>query len=273
MKKIIFATLFLAAVGVGCTPAPDQAPSPVEPVTQATSTAHDGVYKSLIVFASGASIQVPDGWQVHAYTADPQFRNYDLTFPTDQLLGISAINVDEWLAGPNPDEGYVIPHEDRPKALKILMDVFDHEAVTDADRKQFNGMAGEFLGYSQDYRADLTYVSSTENAFRGISFINLQGQDAGVYPVYTVTMYDPSLKTIITSSYKISADAKEVVQSNVAYKKINWNDPKAGPEIQRIDKTAHTQFKKLLETTARKDLSFGKYLDSIDAFFKTLADS
>jgi len=239
-------------------------------LTEETQQIITGVLK----LESGATMKIPEGWSVKPYVPDPQFSNYDVKIPNEALF-LAEYHVPAWLKGPNPDEGYVIPHEERPNALAILKDIYDHQAVTNDVHKQFDQTAGEFLGYGNLYRSAVTYVANNDKSYRGISFYNLQGQDVGVSPAYYIALYNPDKGSILLGVFGIGDEFKEVADANKELQKIDWNGADSGStqmsDIWDLDRQLHENFKKLVETKARKDLSFGPLLNQIDQFFQSVS--
>ena len=220
---------------------------------------------------------LPAGWTYQPYFEAEGYTQYEVTFPSG-TLSIKEINVDAWLAGPDPEEGYVIDHETRPIAFSILENIYTHETITDEDRTLFEAYGGEFLGYSVEGRAALTYAASQSNDYRGISFFNLYGQAPGVYPVYYVTLYNKDTSTIVSMVYGIYNFSRADIDQPKEIREVNAFLPEFGrswdgvaPEtIAAWDKEAHNNFKTLLETSPRNNLSFGGVLDAIDGYWKLL---
>lgn len=221
-----------------------------------------------LALPTGAIIQVPPYWEVKKLPTTIDYQTHDITSPEGQF-SVSEINTAQWLKGPAPDEGYVISHEYRPKALVVLQNIYDHQEITAADRMAFNETAGEFFGYSQNYRSALSYVASTDNSFRGISFYNLLGQDIGVSPIYYVVLYNPATGSIIFANYYLEAETPEVAAVNAKLRAIDWTKTNDNKKLEALDREARNGFKKLVEETARKNLSFGNALDTVDNFLKT----
>ncbi len=124
---------------------------------------------SALTLPTGATLQSPKDWEIKKLAPAAEYQTYEIVAPEGQF-SISELNTIAWLKGPSPEEGYVISHEYRPKALSVLQNIYQHESITADDRKQFEENAGEFLGYSQNYRSALSYIASTDNSYRGISF-------------------------------------------------------------------------------------------------------
>ncbi len=219
---------------------------------------------------SGDTLKLPKDWQIKTLAPETQYQSYDITAP-DNEFPLTEVSVDEWLKGPGTDEAYVISHEKRPQALSMLENIYNHGQISADDRKAFEAMAGEFLGYSDKYRSALTYVASSDNTFRGISFYNLIGQDVGVSPVYYVVLYDPTSATIIYANYYLTQSTPEVAATNSKIRAIDWTKNNNDTLLAKLDKEAREQFKKLIEETPRKDLSFGASLDAMDSFMQTAA--
>ncbi|OGL67293.1 hypothetical protein A2856_01220 [Candidatus Uhrbacteria bacterium RIFCSPHIGHO2_01_FULL_63_20] len=266
LASILGASMFL---GAGCAPA-SPAVTDVPDMTTAWETQERPPAQTgpdTLQFSPAVTAKIPAGWTVQAYVPVPQYTNYDVTTSVSQNVGLGAIHVSEWLKGPSPDEGYVIAHEDRPAALEVLKGAYEHKAVTAADRANFEAGVGEFLGYSQ-VRASLQYFASADGTFRGISFYNLQGQAAGAYPVYHVSLYDPTSDMIVYGWYGVPASAKEVVGINAWLEDMNGLSSK---EIQTRDEQGKVKVKALLESTPKSKLSFFAGLNLFDEFFRSIS--
>lgn len=233
----------------------------VEPVVETTTT---------FTLRSEDTVKLPKDWQIKTLAPETQYQNYNITAP-DNEFPLTEVAVNEWLKGPGIDETYVISHDKRPQALSILANIYNHGQINADDRKAFEGMVGEFLGYSDKYRSALTYIASSDNSFRGISFYNLIGQDVGVSPVYYAVLYDPTSATILFANYYLTQSTPEVAATNSKIRAIDWTKNNNDTLLAKLDKEAREQFKKLIEETPRKDLSFGASLDAIDSFMQTAA--
>lgn len=221
-----------------------------------------------LVLRSGDTMKLPMGWSAKALSGEPQFQNYVVTTANNEFP-LSEITVREWLNGPSAEETDVIRHEKRPQALNVLQNLYDHGQISSTDRAHFFALAGEFLGYSDTYRSALTYITSADNTFRGISFYNLVGQDIGVSPVYYIALYNPTSETIVFANYYLTQSTPEIAATNAKLRTINWTKNNNDTLLAKLDLEAREQFKKLIEETPRKDLSFGASLDALDGFMQT----
>jgi hypothetical protein len=231
----------------------------VEPIPETTA---------IFTLRAGDTMKPPAEWSVKILSSEQQFQNYVVTTP-DNEFPLTEITVSEWLSGPSIEEADVISHEKRPQALKILQNLYDHGQISSTDRTAFLATAGEFLGYSDTYRSALTYITSTDNTFRGISFYNLIGQDVGVSPIYYVVLYNPTSETIVFANYYLAQSTREVTATNSRIRAIDWTKNNNDARLAKLDLEAREQFQKLVEETPRKDLSFGAALDAIDEFMRT----
>lgn len=231
----------------------------VEPVTETTAA---------FALRSGNIMKSPVEWSIKALSSETQFQNYLVTTP-DNEFPLTEVAVREWLRGPQAGETDVISHEKRPQALKILQNLYDHGQISDADRAAFFNMAGEFLGYSDTYRSGLTYIMSTDNTFRGISFYSLVGKDVGVSPIYYVVLYNPTSETIVFANYYLAQSTAEIAGINSNIRAIDQTKNNHDTLLAKLDLEAREQFKKLVEETQRKDVTFGGTLDALDSFMRT----
>lgn len=222
-----------------------------------------------LALASGATLIVPTEWIVQVFESEDQYQTYEITTPLNEIP-LTDIRVDTWLKGPRADEGYVIQNEKRPQALAVLENIYNHGQISIEDKKSFDAIAGEFLGYNEQYRSALTYIANTENTFRGISFYNLIGQDIGVSPVYYVVLYNPESKSILYANYYLEQSTLEVTRVNAKLRAIDWTKNNNQTLAATLDKEAREEFKNIVEHTPRTALSFGAALDELDAFMKTI---
>lgn len=220
--------------------------------------------KGEFTLSSIVSVNLPEKWQILSTEDNSQFTNYTI-FDEKNTFNIIVVKLDEWLKGPNPEEGYVIPHDQRAEALSVLKNIYDHEKITAEDKKLFVGNSGEFLGYNSNQREVLSYFASADNSFRGISFYNTVGQGPGVYPIYHISLYYPDQGLLITGYYSELYNFKELKLINEPFVNL-----KEFSGIKNLDSTAHEQFKKLVGSTPRQDLSFGEVLNTMDGVFKSL---
>lgn len=227
---------------------------------QLTGKDADGIF----TLSPMVSLLLPEKWQIISTENNPQFVSYS-AFDGNYRFNLTVVKLNEWLKGPNPDEGYVIPNEQRPAALAVLKNIYDHGKITPEDKKLFDKNAGEFLGYVSTGRELLNYFASEDNSFRGISFFNTQGQGPGVSPAYHISLYYPDQGLIVYGYYVMVDDFKELNMINEPFVNL-----KEFSGIVKLDRTAHEQFKKLIEKTPRKDLTFGAVLDTMDKLFKSL---
>lgn len=210
----------------------------------------------------------PKAWNLTATSSDAQRSMYNFELGKQEPLWVSEVNVNEWLKGPTPDEGYVLPLSDRAPAVALLKSIYEDKGLTDKTKLEFSQMSGEFLGYATKYRVAVQYLASNDNSYRGISFFNLQGQDVGVYPVYYVTLYNPEKNIIISATYIIPYNSKELQSANKAFAHGVGN--LAPEKIGALDMKAKESMTVLLETQSRSKFSFGPTLNTIDTYIKTL---
>lgn len=276
MKKSAIALISVLALS-GCQiPGATPASTPTE-ATPAAQTQTSPAPTNILTTSMGTTFPIIEGWTVQQqgtdYGADTsESSTYAATVPAIISSGafyFGETNVAQWLKGPNPDEGYVIAHENRPAVITLLKGIYDHGAFTAEDKTAFEPVAGEFMGYSNKYRAAVTYIETTDKKYRGISFYNLSGQEAGVSPVYIVTMYNSEKGSIISGNLGLDTTVKEVVEVNKGLYGNDADFAKMKPaEIDAADKKAHEDFTKLVETSPRSQLSFGAAIDAIDSFMK-----
>lgn len=231
----------------------------VEPILETTT---------VFTLRSGDTMKPPAEWSVKILSPEPQFQNYVITTP-DNEFPLTEITAQEWLKGPYADENHVISNEKRPQAINVLQNLYDHGQISSTDRTAFLSMAGEFLGYSDIYRSGLTYITSVDNTFRGISFYSLAGQDVGVSPIYYVVLYNPTSKTIVFANYYLAQSTAEIASISSKIRTIDQTKNNNDTLLAKLDLEAREQFKKLVEETPRKDLSFGPSLDALDDFMRT----
>ncbi len=210
--------------------------------------------------SNGYTLTLPVGVTV-SDNSNVKLAQGDLSIP-------SLIDVTEWLKGPDPADGYVIAHEQRPAAIAVLESIYQHRNITEADKKSFGSVVGEFMGYSSEWRVALRYLESNDGAWRGITFVNLQGQEPGAYPVYYVTLYNSELKMVLSGLYSVSYENSEIKALNDPIIKA-WDQQVGGAVIGQLDQNAKQSIKTKLETT-RSKVSFSADLDVVDGIVKSI---
>ena len=214
----------------------------------------------------GGKLLVSDQYGVIGNVPTDQYRYYNVQFPGG-VFTVTDLREEPWLKGPNPDEGYVISHENRPRALAILKDIYDNQKISAKDMKQMDEIGGEFLANGYQSTAGMKYFSSDDNSYRGMTFYNLHGGDVSLMPVYFVVLYNEKLGEIIYGGYALNGDIKEIKTLNAPIEEF-FRIQKGSLGNLPID--AQVAFKKMVEPTLGKDVSFGSNINLVDNFFKAI---
>ncbi len=242
---------------------PNNSTSTSEPIREVQSNA------PTFQLVSGATVNVPFDWNAEMTVADAQFTNYEFVFSGGNVR-VAEVNVSNWLKGPRPEEGYVIPHVDRTAAFMLLKNIYDHKAFTAADAEAFKKQAGEFLGYSASYRTKPTYFESSDKTYRGIAFFNLSGQSPLLSPLYYISLYNAENNTIVWATYELPPDSPELIKANAWFKSVRDWEAIGQTEATKRTRQVHEDFKTFLETSPRHEWSFGDSVNNVDEILRSL---
>lgn len=216
-------------------------------------------WKTLSLSLTKSSIKYPSGL---AIPADPfnrypkQFIGYTINKVNTVPGGINEYNVNEWLKGPNPGEGYVLSATDRATLLADMKQIYTSQQLTSEMKQKLGALSGEFLTYSPSDRIYVGYIESKDGKARGLAMINTHGQDTGLTTDYTVSLYNQEQNAVFSIEYPLTG--KEIDDLTTQY-----GDYKAA-NITQIDQNVHTAFTNLMKNTSRAQLSFGSQMGKID---------
>ena len=177
--------------------------------------------------------------------------------------------MEQWLEGPGEDEAYVMTHDERQQAYQTMKDIYNQQSISQDNLEKISELELEFFGYSPAFRMDIKYITSNDNKSRGWSFLNTQGQDGGITPIYIANLFNPEKNVIISVFYHIPGDSKDIKRFNEKINKINMHrdwDTFVKPEWEQV----MNEFKNFVENTPRDQISFGNIMNQVDNTIKTL---
>lgn len=241
----------------------------VTPTSTSTTATDTSDWKTLIL-PQGEKIKYPQSWTItkntDQYSSTKQITDYKVNCTTETLCDyLDEYNVAEWFKGPDPNEGYVMSKEDRTQAVEVFKNIYKNQKISSQDLTDISKLSQEVLGYSSEYRTDLKYFASSDNKFRGLSFINTRGQDHGISPIYEISVYNPDKNVIINLSTRLyEGQYAEIDKLNAKLKNV------ANSELEKVDKEIHQEFEDLVKNNTRSKYSFGAKLNEADQVMKTL---
>ena len=215
----------------------------------------------------GTQLPVPDGWKItlREYGVDSQFARYEVNTGVT-TFSLEEIKVSEWAKGPLENQGYVVPAKERGVILSGLKHLYERQKIDATFTKIFAEQAGEFFGYASKMRVGQQYFASADNHFRGLSFFNTYGQSPVLSPIYHVVVYNAEADVILVAYHDVGPDAPEIAVTN---KQIEAGMQGAALNVMVLDEKVHADFKTLVETKSRGELSFGPLLNEVDALVKS----
>jgi len=217
-------------------------------------------------FDAGASIKYPSDWEI----TDP---NYSIEGVEIYMInednkggsgGVYLYDLDEWIKGPNPEDGYVMQKNKREAAYQTMLNIYSDRKLSPESRIELNDYGLEFFTYSMYDRADVKYIESDDGNSRGFTMINSYGQDVGLAADYVTSLFNQTENTVLKITMPISSDYSEISELIKQYGDYSQN----ADELTEIDRSVHQDFIQLM-LSDRADLTFSNYLDQID----TIAES
>lgn len=229
--------------------------------TEVAEKVDTGDYKTL-KFTSGETLQYPAEWDViksdAAYSGS---ENFSINEGSKGNSGnFSLYDMNEWLKGPGPDDGYVMQKEERAKAYRTMLEIYADKKLSAISRMDLNDYSLEFFSYRSEGRAGVKYIQSLDGKSRGFTMINTGGQDVGLALNYIVALYNKDSDKVIQISLPISHDFSEIKTLALRYGDYNMDSN----ELVRIDSEVRQDFIDMMMVD-RRELSFGSFLNEIDA--------
>ncbi|MFA7253164.1 MAG: hypothetical protein WC107_01255 [Patescibacteria group bacterium] len=234
-----------------------------------TNTAPDptaGWTEFSLSFAN-AAIKYPANWpsikrldapadenQVAYYSFD---NNPEIESPQRAL---TEYNIAEWVKS-TPEEGYRLYKERKAELLNIVKELFATSSLTEALKTKFNNYSLEFMPYST--RVYVDYFSTVDEKSKGISMINIQGQDVGLASTYNAFIYNSEHNIVVSARKELSAPSIERIRSTVDYSL-------KGDPLEKSGKDAQDSFANLVKNTPRNQLDFADQMDEVNNILKSL---
>ena len=225
-------------------------------------------WKTLSLMLASGEIKHPKLWGLNESESSVNGQsNYYANNDDGQstYYAISQFDMKEWLKGPNPDDGYVLQNADRKKAYQTMLNIFNEQKLSPETRMELNDYGVEFFTYSTADRSSVNYIESYDGKSRGFTMMNGYGQDIGLASSYVVSVYNKENNIVTSVTGYVSEDFSELKSLNKAYGDYSQE----GDELVRIDRDVHQDFMQLMQSD-RDDLSFGDFLNELDAVAKSV---
>jgi len=234
--------------------------------TENSSSVDTSHWKTL-TFDSGESIKYPSSWAVKKSDINTsEYINYSINESAKGGSGsIFLYNLDEWLKGPGPDDGYVLDTATRQKAYETLSSIYQDRKLSAANRVKLNDYNLEFFTYSNYYRAFVNYRESNDGKWRGFTMVNSSGQDIGLSSDYVISLFNLTSKKVINIYMPLTDEFSEIkdLQSKFGNYTVESN------ELERINTEVHQDFVELMQADP-SELSFYSFMQEIDAAAKSI---
>ncbi len=225
-------------------------------------------WKTLSLSLINANIKYPSDWKISEETrGTEQGQTYSINenIKIWSMASITESDINEWLKGPKSDDAYVMQKDKREKAYKTMQNIFNDRKLSPDSRMELNNYYLEFFSYSAYNRADVKYIESDDGKSRGFTMFNTHGQDAGLSSLYMVSLYNKENQSLITVRMPFTEDFSEITELTDRYGDYS----QSADEIVRIDNDVHQDFVDLM-LSDREDLSFGDFLNEVDAVAKSV---
>ena len=240
-------------------------------VNSSTVSIDTSSWKTSDLKMGNAKIKYPGSWTISENSnSTAEWFGYDVkTRINDQDTSgsIDQYDISEWLKGPGSDDGgYVMANNNRKAAYQTLSNIYNDRKLSPASRMELNNYYLEFFTYSNNNRGDVKYIESSDGKWRGFTMINTQGQDVGLTTDYKVSLYNKEKNIVTSILMPIGGEYTEIKQLRNRY----GDYKQSNDQLTAIDRDVHQDFADMM-LCDRADLSFGDYLDTVDASIKSLS--
>jgi len=172
-------------------------------------------------------------------------------------------NLTKW-SNYSSNEPYTMPSAERKQALTLMKEIYSNQKLAPELINRLSKFSIEFFPYNGSSAISWKYIASTDNKSRGFSCINTSGQDVGIYPTYYVVLFNQDENAVVNIDYSMSSFTKETKALNDQLNNTALN------QQEIVNTRIHAEFKTLIESKTRSQLSFGELMDTIDLAMKSL---
>ena len=219
----------------------------------------------------GGSFQAPASWK---YERDNLIDNNSAEIyhyfikgqAYDAYQHIMQYDLQKWAAG----------KKEKDELIAIFKTIYDDQKINNTTKSSLEKIPGMYLGLLDYNVADFQYISSSDNKYRGIAYIYINGQaPGGLYVGYVADLYNPDKNVIIHITRKLSTNLTEFKELNNYLLEQDKNTPhEPGRFVAKKTGEAYkktiSDLQKKIDSTCRSELSFAISLNEIDAIAKSL---